>query len=444
MNSKAKISIQIILFGWILVGFYWLGNHALRDEFWLSFAVYLSLGVGMLLIYWLSSREINWKFIFLVGLLLRLSLLTASPNLSDDYARFLWDGHLLQEGKNPYLNTPEEIMRTDYLKDVDFSNALYEQVNSSEYHSVYPPIHQAIFFLASWIGRDSVLSGIVTLRVLMILGEIVVFFLFLNLFRQFQLQLRNLWLYWINPFVVLEITGNLHFEGLLLLFLLMMIYLLTQRKLGLAGFAWGLSIGIKLLPFLLLPALFFYTQTKKSSWFWGGVCVALVFSFAFLFINSSWFYMGQSIQLYQGKFEFNASIYYFFRAMGFWFQGYNMIAGLTISLSLLTIFLVFYISWKRGSGTILELIDLFVLVYLVFLILQPVVHPWYLIPGFGLSLFTTRKIFLAWSFVVFLSYQAYSNPFFIENFSYLGLEYGVLFVFQGIDYFLQKRNPNLR
>lgn len=443
MNLKAKILIQIILFGGILIGSYWLGNYASRANFWLSFGIYLSLGIGMVLVYSISAPKTNWKFIFLIGLLIRLSFLTSLPNFSEDFARFLWDGHLLKEGKNPYLNTPEEIMQTDYLIDIHFSEALYEQLNSPEYHSVYPPLHQAIFWFASWIGSDSIISGIVMLRVVLIVGEIIVFFFFLKLFEQFQIQVRNLWLYWINPFVILEITGNLHFEGLVLLFLLAMLYLLTQLKWGYSGFAWGLSIGIKLLPFILFPALFFYSQTKRSFLFWAGVFGALVFSFLVLLINSSWFYLGESIQLYQGKFEFNASIYYLLREVGFWTQGYNMIAELTFFLSLLTMGLIFYMSWNRHLGTVLELIDLFVLIYFVYLIFQPVVHPWYLIPGFGLSLFTCRKIFLAWTCVIFLSYQAYSNLFYFENPFFLGIEYGVVFVFFGIDYFLLKRKTNL-
>lgn len=443
MNSTLRILLQIILSSLILVGSYWLGNHALRVDFWPSFGVYLSLGVAMMLVYWSSYQDINWKFIFLLGVLMRLSLLVAIPNFSDDFARFLWDGHLIQAGQNPYLNTPREVMNAGYFSDTHDSKSLFEQLNSSLYYSVYPPSNQAIFWFASWVGSGSVLAGIVTLRVVLLVGEIAVFFLFLLLFRQFQVEIRKLWFYWINPFVVLEIIGNLHFEGLVLLFLLLMIYFLTQRKFVFSGFAWGLAIGLKLLPLLLFPAWFIYPETRKNGLFWIGLSLALLLSFWFLFLDSSWFYFGQSLRLYQGKFEFNASIYYLVREIGFWVQGYNMIAGLTKVLSVLTLLLAFYVSWRRRISTVLELIDLFVILYLVYLIFQPVVHPWYLIPGLGLSLLTSRMVFLSWSFLIFLAYQAYSNSLFEENSLILWAEYGVLFLIILTDYFLPKRKTNL-
>ena len=58
--------------------------------------------------------------------------------------------------------------------------------------------------------------------------------------------------------------------------------------------------------------------------------------------------------------------------------------------------------------------------------LQPVIHPWYLIPGLGLSLMTGKKSFLVWSFAVIFSYQAYGNPNFEESSFYLVLEYALL------------------
>ena len=443
LNKKFNILILGFLLSWVLIGSYFLGNQVLRTDFWIGFGIYLSLGSAMVLVYWITSDKIDWKFIFLVGLLVRFLLLTAHPNFSDDFSRFLWDGHLLNAGQNPYSQTPNDWVDSHSLEKNHLQIELYEDLNSPDYFSVYPPLNQAVFWFASWMGSDSILAGIIALRVVLILGEIAVFFLFLNLFQALQIQVKKLWFYWINPFVVVEITGNLHFEGLVLLFLLLALNFQKSGKLMFSGFSWGLAVGIKLLPLLLVPAWLVFTETRTRFVFWGGAIVALFLSFGPLLVASSWLNFGKSLQLYQGKFEFNASIYYLIREVGFWVQGYNIIEDLTKILSVFILIFMLILAWKKRPATLLGLIDLFVLMYLAYLILQPVVHPWYLIPGFGLSLFTKNKAFFAWTFTVFLSYYAYSNEFFRENPFFLWIEYGVLFLFIAHDYFLPKRKTNL-
>jgi hypothetical protein len=241
--------------------------------------------------------------------------------------------------------------------------------------------------------------------------------------------------------VIMEITGNLHFEGLVLLLLLGSILALIKQKDGLSGGFWGLSVGMKLLPLMLIPTFFSFPKTRKSIAFWIGSALALVLSFAWLLFDDSWIYFHQSLKLYQGKFEFNASIYYLLREVGFWIKGYNVIGELTPILSGITLAGILYFSWKRKSENLLKLVDLWVLIYMFYLLLQPVVHPWYLIPGFGLSLFTDKKAFLIWTFAVIFSYQAYGDVNYHESPIFLSIEYSLLFVGIYWDYFRKSDYP---
>ena len=45
-----------------------------------------------------------------IGLVFRLIILISTPNLSQDFYRFFWDGQLILNGFNPYLNTPNQII----------------------------------------------------------------------------------------------------------------------------------------------------------------------------------------------------------------------------------------------------------------------------------------------------------------------------------------------
>ena len=397
----------------------------------MSFSV---LFAGMGVTYFLSKRA-KWLWIFIAGLVIRASLLVAIPKWSDDYPRFLWDGELVKMHQNPYLETPQDWLQNNPESKNTYMENLFHTMNSPQYFSVYPPLNQAIFFVAAWSGDLNPKHGVLVLRIVLLLGEIGVFFLLLKLFNHFQFPLKRLILYWLNPLVIMEVTGNLHFEGLVLLLLLASIYGLSKNRNALSGGFWGLSIGMKLLPLMLVPALIAFSKTRKSKAFLAGSALAVVLSFVWLLIDNSWVYFLQSLKLYQGKFEFNASSYYLLREVGFWVKGYNIIREITPILSWITLAGISYFSWKRKPQNLLQLVDLWVLIYLFYLVLQPVVHPWYLIPAFGLSLFTDKKAFLIWTFAVIFSYQAYRDPNYLESPIFIFLEYSILALAVYWDYF---------
>ncbi|WP_051315019.1 glycosyltransferase 87 family protein [Algoriphagus terrigena] len=439
-----KLAVQVLGLILMLAGVYFLGNLIPRTDFRSTMGLFVMLFGLMFLIFGLSEERTPWFFIFIAGLLLRFSLFLAIPQWSDDYARFLWDGELTRIGENPYAETPAEFLQDHPLESTQVLHQLFPLLNSKGYYSVYPPINQGIFWLSAKAANGLLANGIISLRLLLLLGEIGVFMLFLKLLKAFQLPQKLLWLYWLNPLVILEITANLHFEGLVLLLLLATVLALKNNQPSTAGSFWGLAIGVKLLPLLLLPGFVFFPDTKKNTLFWFGGLVAVLVSFFWLLLDSSWVNFSQSVMLYQGKFEFNASIYYLLRQLGFWVFGYNTIGVLSKLLSVVTLGLVVYFSWKKKPTTLLELMDLWVLIYLIYLILQPVVHPWYLIPAFGLSVLTGRNTFLVWSLAAIFSYSAYGTATVTESPLYLAIEY--LLVLGGIylDYFLPKSKLNLK
>ena len=414
--------------------FFYLAYFVPRENFWVTLISFSGLFAGMGVTYFLSKTP-KWLWIFIAGLFIRASLLVAIPKWSDDYPRFLWDGELMKLHQNPYLETPQDWLQNNPESKNTYMENLFHTMNSPQYFSVYPPLNQAIFFVAAWGGDLNPKHEVLVIRIVLLLGEIGVFFLLLKLFNHFQFPLKRLILYWLNPLVIMEVTGNLHFEGLVLLLLLASIYAMSKNRNALSGGFWGLSIGMKLLPLMLVPALISFSKTRKSTAFWTGSALALVLSFVWLLIDNSWVHFLQSLKLYQGKFEFNASIYYLLREVGFWVKGYNIIGEITPILSWITLAGISYFSWKRKPQNLLQLVDLWVLIYLFYLVLQPVVHPWYLIPAFGLSLFTDKKAFLIWTFTVIFSYQAYGDPNYPESPIFLFLEYSILALAVYWDYF---------
>ncbi len=58
-----------------------------------------------------------------------------------------------------------------------------------------------------------------------------------------------------------------------------------------------------------------------------------------------------------------------------------------------------------------------------YLFLATTVHPWYLIFGLVLSLFTPYRYFIYWTAAVFISYATYAHPDFKENLWLIAIEY---------------------
>jgi hypothetical protein len=437
-KSELKVA-SLLLLGTALI----LLAQVPRENFPLTLVLFaVAFGV-MLGCYFLSDSKFSFWWLLGVGLFFRGSLFFFAPQWSEDGVRFLWDGQLLRQGQNPYQMTPAQVQEQLGPEELGYRTQLFEELNSPHYYSVYPPLNQVLFWGAAQFAQGQLEKGYLALRLLLLLGEVGVFSLLCWLLARFGLPQKQVIFYWFNPLVILEVIGNLHFEGLVLFFLMASLAAISRHKLGFSGMFWGLAIGMKLLPLLFAPVFLFWKQTRKSVGFWGMAIGTGLLCFLPLVLGGAWQNFFQSLQLYQGKFEFNASVYYLLREVGNWLVGYNTIGILTKLGTAITVAGVIWMSWKRSQATFEGIIGLWVQLYLLYFILQPVVHPWYLLPGLGLSVLTRQWTFLLWSFGAIFSYQAYSQNPVQEQALFLMLEYGLVLLGLYLDYFRKQRTPNL-
>src|SRR5690606_35661662 len=176
------------------------------------------------------------------------------PQWSDDYARFLWDGQLVAEGHNPYTLTPTEAKNRLDFQSETFMERLFPVLNSPDYHSVYPPTNQLVFVAASFLSDGDILQGVIVIRLILLVFELLAFYLIFLLLRLFHQPEKKLLLYALNPLVIMEITGNLHFEGMMLVMILAGVYFLYKSKFVHSGGFLAAAVAVKLSPLLLFPA----------------------------------------------------------------------------------------------------------------------------------------------------------------------------------------------
>ena len=117
---------------------------------------YVILFVLYLLLLFMLKKPALIRFSTFFSLLIRLSLLFALPNLSDDFYRFIWDGRLLNHGINPFIHLPSYYIDNPGMAPAGISRDLFLKLNSPGYFTIYPPVNQFLFWLAAFISPDSI------------------------------------------------------------------------------------------------------------------------------------------------------------------------------------------------------------------------------------------------------------------------------------------------
>ena len=384
----------------------------------------------------------NIKLLTYLAFGFRAIFILAIPNLSQDFYRFIWDGRMILEGFNPYLFTVESFIGKDVFPVVQ-AQELYNgmgNLNASHFTN-YPPINQLCFVIAGLFSGKSILGSVIVMRLLIIAADFGTLFYGTKLLEKLKLPAHNIFWYILNPFIIIELTGNLHFEGVMIFFLIWSLYLLHIGKWKFAAIVLALSVSVKLIPLIFLPLIFQKLGLKKSIVFYIiiGITTLLLFLpfYSSEFINN----YTETVALWFSNFEFNASIYYIAREIGYTFRGYNEIAIIGTVTPVLVILFVLVITFFRKNKTTIQLITAMLLALSFYYFTATTVHPWYVATLLMLSVFTKYKFPLVWSFVIILSYLAYLNLDTAdksENLWIIALEYLVVYSVFFYEVFLKK------
>ncbi len=355
----------VVAFG----GALWLGSLGdLRLQASLSVAILLGWGLGIFFLKPSFSRPL-----WLVGaaLLVRLPLLWAAPSLSDDLYRYLWEGQVWRHAISPFVYAPDA-PELAFLRD-----AIWEKVNHREVSSIYPPLAQLSFYVASP-------TGIFGWKVGMGLADVGTAWL---LFRR-RPEAGSLWA--LLPLPVLEAAGSGHLEGLGVM--LMVAGLTLGRGFWGAGLIWAAAM-VKLLPALLLPRV-------APRWSWPLLLGGTVAALWMMGLDPT---LLRGFETYRQHWSFNGSLYPLLR----FFVEEEAVVRLVLQGAGMVV--VAGILWRSRDPGRIALWGCG-----AFVLLSPTVHPWYVLWALAAGLWCAVEAWLLLAVLVPLAYLVWGPTGWVE------------------------------
>ena len=433
-NFKQLKLIFIICLSLILYGFFSYGLA--RHE-------HVSIGLCVLWLFilyiLLLKMDLSISLLIKIGLLFRIIILFSVPNLSQDFYRFFWDGQLLLNGINPYQFTPNQLISSKLIT-IPEMNEAYEMMGklSQNNYSNYPPIHQLITFLSCFIKQSSVFIYIIFQRIILILFDLGILYFGLKLSKEIGRSKRALFFYFLNPLVIIELIGNLHFEGVMIFFMTLSFYYLSKKKEVYSGLFLGISILTKLIPFIIMPFFLCRLGFKKSIFFVLITVAVVVLGFTH-FLNFEFLInYSESIGLWFSNFEFNASFYYALKKV-FEFMDLDLIDYMVYILPC-SIFGVTIYLLSQKKIMLKDILTQCLLILTIYTLISTTVHPWYIIPLLFISCLTNYRYPIYWSLTIFLSYWSYFETEVVENYFLITVEYATIIGILSYEYFTRSRN----
>jgi alpha-1,6-mannosyltransferase len=357
----------------------------------------------------------------------RLVLLLTPVTLSTDVYRYIWNGHLLGHGINPYAQPVLSPLLDDY------ATPLRERVNYPWMATPYLPAAQVYFTIVNLLAPQSPFAFQLGATILDLAAGAM---LMLTL-RRLRIPDKAVMVYLWNPLVMVESAHGAHVDALMLFFLAVAIWGTVRHQQGgqtLSVLALAASVLVKGWPILAAPLFLHRWGIKRTLLF--GISVAL--PLALFAASAGWGISGPAdgrgvfgaLRIYATSWKFNGGLYIWIeKAVGS--PAARLISGVVPGLSGL---LFGWLAWwmervRRGFSTLpadqavsdRRLLRWMALPFGLYLVLSSTIHPWYLTLVLALLAFfwpaegeneNSRRWIWPWVYFMFFeafTYLAYSG-----------------------------------
>jgi len=359
---------------------------SVRTPFWEHDAL-LQVCLGVASLAWLVAIALakngrgDLSFVVAGAIALRLIGLVGWPGLSDDVARYAWEGEVLARGASPYAFAPDapelEALRAELP-------ALHARVNHPQVSALYPPLAQALGAGVAGLRRMAGLcavpfDSVLVLRPLLALADLSVLWPLAALLRRAGLPpgLAAVWGW--SPLVVLEFAGSGHIDSFGILLLVGALAALAGaraagRELGGLALLSGAML-VKVLPVCALPFV-----ARGRRWPVRLACVTMLCGLAFVplfWLAGGFGGLGAGAAQYGLRWESTPLVY----------DGFEALVALAIErtgvradprvIGRVSILVAWGIVGVRLWSRRADAVEAAGVMVAAFLVLTPTLHPWY-------------------------------------------------------------------
>jgi alpha-1,6-mannosyltransferase len=313
--------------------------------------------------------------LWLVAIIFRAIAFWGPPLFEDDHFRYLWDGRVFATTGNPYASTPLASFADPSVEPA--FGPILDGINYPQLSTVYGPIAELGFLFAYSLSPASLWPW----KLLCFLSQLACLALLSRLIPP-----RQLLLFATCPLLIHELGFNAHTEALLLFFLVLAIYLQKRGRHNSTALALAACIGVKLSAGLFVP--FLLGRSPRSAW----LLFVLAATLSYLPFGPQAF---AGLQAMAQSWEFNSSLFAVFAT----FLSPPLASGLCTAILLAGCLLLYGHKSRNSITSTISCLSLF-------LLLSPVVNPWYLAPLVPLVLLEsapTLHLRFAWPALILVS-----------------------------------------
>lgn len=212
------------------------------------------------------------RLIWVAAILFRLTVLPLSPSLSEDIARYRWQGVMQAHGGDPYLNAPQEEQWRD-IRDETWPQVGRKELTSA-YGPVYEQIHVHYYRFIGVFGFDAE-TEVWLFKLPFALADIGVGLALMSLLaaagRPRQWVLLYLWC----PLTVVEFWAEGHNDSVTLFFVVSALTLFLRSRRAWAFAALTVAALGKIWPVILFPFLVFTRDAGGRRFHWRPLLASL-------------------------------------------------------------------------------------------------------------------------------------------------------------------------
>lgn len=416
--SAADLAGLAALAGYAGLAWYSLGTfEEPRLSVFYSLILWVCIPVGVA---WACASKTTVLNILVWALLFRLCGLFGFPLFEDDFYRYLWDGYLFVEFGTPYGFLPMDFFAADGLP--VFAERLLDGINYPDLPTIYGPVDQFIFALSYLALPGSLLP----LQVILIGFDLALIVLLSQ-----HASRRNLLLYAWCPLVIKEIAFTAHPDIIGILFLVLALHLVCRRAAIAAGIFLALATGAKVFALLLAPFVLYRCGPRG----WTAFLLTLAALYLpFLVQGSSEF---TSLFVFASEWQFNASL---FAVLAGWMPGLH--AKIVLGAVFAGALLHFWNQYRQEKTETMPRGDI---IFGLFLLVAPVVNPWYVIWVLPFAVIYpsiwawTASVAALLAYITALNLGDLTADPFSQPVGILLLEYGIVTVALGLDLYFRFR-----